>query len=45
MLKFKDKFNNKKSKLVLFDDSVHIDLYYLYKDEYEATIRNFLKNI
>lgn len=36
---------NNKSKLVLFEDSNHIGSYFLYKDKYETTLREFLTSI
>jgi len=35
-------FNNKNSKLVLFDNSVHVGSYYIYGKEYERELINFL---
>ncbi|WP_027625999.1 alpha/beta hydrolase [Clostridium lundense] len=44
-VKIKDRFKNKKSKLVLFDNSVHVGSYYMYSDKYEENIKSFLKSI
>lgn len=37
--------NNKKSKLVLFDDSTHVGSYSLYGDKYETVLKEFLASI
>ena len=38
-------FKNNKSKLVLFDDSVHIGSYSVYDKKYEDVLKNFLTSI
>ncbi len=37
--------NNKKSKLVLFDDSTHVGSYSLYGNKYETVLKEFLASI
>lgn len=39
------KLKSKKSRLVLFDDSVHVGSYSMYDKEYEHILKNFLSSI